>query len=143
MPKTWSDYFKATMDALRLPVPLSLYTSVTTALATIKALHTAYAAAAIEIPIADIPAGTAAVDLSEVIASAVGIAAPVHIALCWTLRSTRRRGNGQPFRHEQRGGRPDGHRRHHVRASGNRVSRDRCADRNGLSRRGTCPDHSL
>jgi hypothetical protein len=81
MSKTWSDYFKENMDSLGMPVPSSLYTSVTAALATIKALQAAYAAAAAtEVTIADILAGTAVVELSEVIAVAGGIAASVYIA---------------------------------------------------------------
>ncbi len=75
MSKTWSEYFKDSMDSLGLPVPSSLYADATTAYATIKAIQAAIAVGG-DVTIAElIGAGT----LSEELAVAGGVLASFYV----------------------------------------------------------------
>jgi hypothetical protein len=75
MSKTWSEYFKDSMDSLGLPVPGSLYADATTAYAMIKAIQSAIAVGG-DVTIAElIGAGT----LSEELAVAGGVLASFYV----------------------------------------------------------------
>jgi hypothetical protein len=78
MPKTWSEYFHESMDAVGMPVPSNLYSDAATALATIKGIQGAMAVGG-DVTIAElIGAGT----LSEGLAVAGGILASAYVGAC-------------------------------------------------------------